>query len=246
MHMDMRTRTGAGTAARAKRAFDGDALALAVYREIEAVVGEIPAMLEADYDVYKAGLGIGDVVQPMSGTFKTEAGKEELRASCAVAMETITSLCGEEEKAAREELTETPDPSALSYAQALSGRGGVTVEEVAEAFERYGDNWTVFQILRGAVQEQRGSGNRDFFRLEPRNTLDNWQLKVKNIRSEAKSFLDYVERQAYRDLHTLERRMEQLKLSLRFIGQGVDNGRALGGEQGWSSFASNRVESGAA
>lgn len=233
----------AGTRGTVRRAFDGDALAQVVYRTIENVAKDIPAMLDVDYDLYKSGVRPGETVAPKGLRFRTEAARQDLREACDEAMREIDRLCDDAESVAREELVEAPDAAALSYAQALSGRAGVTADEVAAAFKRYGSNWTVFQILLGVVRDQRAAGNRDFYKIDPRNTLDNWVEKVQNIRLEARTFLDYLARQAYAnekyaDSRTLSRRLDQLSLALRYVGQGVDGGRSMGGSTspGWAVY----------
>lgn len=238
--------TGAGYAGALRVTFDGDALAQDVHGRVKAAADAIPALLSSDYEEYRANIKPGDTLREKGDILMTEAGRAALRQRCDEAAAEVDRLCDEAEAAARTEMTEAPGEAALSYARALSGRAGVTVDEVAEAFRRYGDNWTVFQILRGVVQEQRGAGNRDFYRLEPKNTLDNWQEKVKNIRREAKTFLDYLARQQYRDAETLSRRMDQLSLCLRYIGQGTAHGRPLGGgaNPGWTTFANSRLSVG--
>lgn len=210
------------------QAFDGAALAKQIQDSVEMVTDQLlGSMADDDYSAYVGGIKPGDTVEPKDGKLKTEEYRQRLAEECDKAERSIADMCERAERVARREMTEAPDPQALAYCQSLRSRKGATVDEVASAFERYGGNWTCYQILREYVDERQEDGDRDFYRLNPKNTLDGWQLMLKNMEREARTFLErYVRKQRYKDTETLEMRAGQVGMALRYIAS--NGGKSFG------------------
>ena len=194
--------------------YDGGALAESVGKELELVADELrDFMLGDDYDEYRANIKPGEVCEEMGFKLKTDAYRGKLRERCEQAAQSINELCDRAERHARAEMIEPPAPEALAYCQALAARKSVTVSEVESALERYGSNWTCYQLLKDVIDAQREAGNREFYRLSPRNTLDGWDEQIKSIRNEGTTFArHYLARQAWRSAEELPARRGQVKL----------------------------------
>lgn len=204
----------------AGEAFDGKELAKTVFAEIDGVLTERTWILEDDYSAYLRGLGPGDTIEPQGMKPKTDEGRTKLKERCREAEGNIENACSHAMDVAHDEMTEPPSPEALAYVSALKDRN-VTIDEVEHALRRYGGNWTCYQIMLSVIEEQRKAGRAEFYRLDPRNTLDNYEAVTRNIKRQADYFLENVAEGRYRDSATLERRAGQLELSLSYI---ADNG----------------------
>ena len=203
--------------------YDGGRLAESIGKELELVVEDLyDFMLPDDYGEYRANIKPGEVCEEMGFKLKTDAYRGKLRERCEEAAQRINELCDRAERRARAEMIEPPAPEALAYCQALAARKSVTVPEVESALERYGSNWTCYQLLKDVIDAQREAGNREFYRLSPRNTLDGWDEQIKSIRAEGTTFArQYLARQAWRDANELPMRLEQVKL---YMGYAASNG----------------------
>lgn len=221
----------------AGQAFDGEKLAESIGEELDFVAGGLRLMIEDDYAAYCSGLKPGDRVEEKGFKLKTDRYKGMLRERCDEAAQRINELCDRAERRARAEMIEPPAPEALAYCQALAARKGVTVSEVESALERYGANWTCYQLLRDIIIAQREAGNNDFFRLDPRNTLDGWEAQIKSIRAEGTTFArQYIARQLWRSEDELPMRLEQVKL---YMGhEAANEGRRFGVRPGTVSATS--------
>lgn len=198
--------------------YDGVKLAESIGDELELVVDELREfMIEDDYSEYRANIKPGEVCEEMGFKLKTDAYKSKLRERCDETAQRINELCDRAERHARAEMIEPPSPEALAYCQALAARKSVTVPEVESALERYGSNWTCYQLLKDVIDAQRESGNRDFYRLSPLNTLDGWEEQIKSIRKEGTTFArQYLARQAWRSADELPMRLDHVKLYMGY------------------------------
>ena len=203
--------------------YDGGRLAESIGGELELVADELrDFMIEDDYSEYRAGLKPGETFEEKGFKLKTDLYKGKLRERCEQAAQRINELCDRAERHARAEMIEPPSPEALTYCQALAARKSVTVPEVESALERYGSNWTCYQLLKDVIGAQREAGNKEFYRLSPRNTLDGWDEQIKSIRNEGTTFArQYLARQAWRSADELPMRLEQVKL---YMGYEASNG----------------------
>ncbi|MBM6868911.1 hypothetical protein [Collinsella tanakaei] len=203
--------------------YDGIKLAESIGNELELVADELQTwMLEDDYSEYRSNIKPGETLEEKGFKLKTDLYKGKLRERCEEAARRINELCDRAERRARAEMSEPPSPEALAYCQALAARKSVTVPEVESALERYGSNWSCYQLLKDVIDTQRKSGNRDFYRLNPRNTLDGWEKQIKSIRNEGTTFArQYLARQAWRYEDELPMRLEQVKL---YMGYAASNG----------------------
>lgn len=202
--------------------FDGGKLAEGIGEELELVADELRFMIEDDYAAYRSGLKPGERVEEKGFKLKTDRYRGMLRERCDEAAQRINELCDRAERRARAEMIEPPKPEALAYCQALAARKSVIVSEVESALERYGANWTCYQLLKDVIDAQRAAGNDEFYRLNPRNTLDGWEKQIKSIRNEGTTFArQYIARQAWRSEDELPMRLEQVKL---YMGYAASNG----------------------
>lgn len=203
--------------------FDGGKLAESIGSELELVADELrDFMIEDDYSEYRANIKPGETFEEKGFKLKTDLYRGKLSERCEQAVGRINELCDRAERRARAEMTEPPSPEALAYCQALAARKSVTVPEVESALERYGSNWTCYQLLKDVIDAQREAGNREFYRLSPRNTLDGWEKQIKSIRNEGTTFArQYLARQAWRSADELPMRLEQVKL---YMGYAASNG----------------------
>ena len=225
--------------------YDGGRLAESIGGELELVADELrDFMIEDDYSEYRANIKPGEVCEEMGFKLKTDAYKSKLRERCEEAAQRINELCDRAERRARAEMIEPPSPEALAYCQALAARKSVTVPEVESALERYGSNWTCYQLLKDVIDAQRESGNRDFYRLSPRNTLDGWEKQIKSIRNEGTTFArQYLARQAWRSADELPMRLEQVKLYMGY--EAANGGERFGVAPGTVSTTSWQAHSAA-
>ena len=169
--------------------YDGMKLAEEVRKELELVADRLTGrMIDDDYNEYLANAEPGMVVEEKGFKLKTDLYKRELSRMCEEAAQKINALCDNAAEAARSEMTEPPKQDALAYCQALAARKSVTVSEAETALQRYGDNWTCYQIIRDVIRAQRAAGNKEFYRLDPRNTLDGWEKQIESIRNEGTTF----------------------------------------------------------
>lgn len=221
----------------AGQAFDGGKLAESIGEELELVADELRFMIEDDYAAYRSGLKLGERVEEKGFKLRTDLYRGKLRERCDEAAQRINELCDRAERRARAEMTEPPAPEALAYCQALAARKSVTVSEVGSALERYGANWTCYQLLRDIISAQREAGNNDFFRLDPRNTLDGWEKQIRSMRTEGTTFARrYLARQAWRSEGELPMRLEQVKLYMGY--EAANEGRRFGVRPGTVSATS--------
>lgn len=198
--------------------YDGGKLAKDISNELALVVDELhDFMLDDDYSEYRTSVRPGEVFEEKGSWLKTDAYKGRLRERCEQAAQRINELCDRAERSARAEMTEPPAPEALNYCQALAARRSVTVSEVESALERYGANWTCYQLLKDVIDAQRKAGNKEFYRLSPRNTLDGWEAQIKSIRNEGTTFARrYLARQAWRTTDELPLRLHQVGLYMEY------------------------------
>lgn len=203
--------------------YDGGKLAESIGGELEFVADELrDFMIEDDYGEYRANIKPGETCEEKGFKLKTDLYRGKLRERCEQAVGRINELCDRAERRARAEMIEPPAPEALAYCQSLAARKSVTVPEVESALERYGSNWTCYQLLKDVIDAQREAGNREFYRLSPRNTLDGWEKQIKSIRNEGTTFArQYLARQAWRSADELPMRLEQVKL---YMGYAASNG----------------------
>lgn len=198
--------------------YDGGKLAESIGDELELVADELrDFMIEDDYGEYRANIKPGETFEEKGFKLKTDLYRGKLRERCEQAVGRINELCDRAERRARAEMIEPPSPEALAYCQALAARKSVTVSEVESALERYGSNWTCYQLLKDVIDAQRESGNRDFYRLSPRNTLDGWEEQIKSIRNEGTTFArQYLARQAWRSADELPMRLDRVRLYMGY------------------------------
>lgn len=203
--------------------YDGGRLAESIGEELEFVVDELRSfMIEDDYSEYRSNIKPGETLEEKGFKLKTDNYRGKLRERCEQAVGRINELCDRAERRARAEMIEPPSPEALAYCQALAARKSVTVPEVESALEKYGSNWTCYQLLKDVIDAQREAGNKEFYRLSPRNTLDGWEKQIKSIRNEGTTFArQYLARQAWRSADELPMRLEQVKL---YMGYEASNG----------------------
>lgn len=203
--------------------YDGMRLAEEVRGELELVADELTGrMVDDDYSEYLSSLKPGTTVSPKGFRLKTETYMRKLSERCEEAARNIDALCDNAAEAARSEMTEPPKQDALAYCQALAARKSVTVSEVETALRRYGANWTCYQIIMDVIHAQREAGEREFYRLDPRNTLDGWEKQIESMRREGKVFArNFIAQQTFGTPEELAMKLDQIGL---FLGYEASNG----------------------
>lgn len=147
------------------------------------------AMLKLEYKKLVSEVGPGDVIPVQDDVFHTDEYKAKIAQSARDAMKKAAEVAERYDQIARDEMTETPDAGALSYIKMMSERSYVDPDELAEAFNKFGDNWTCYVLLKDQLEE-RQKGNREFFKITPTNTLDNF----KRINADCvKNFNEYIQ-----------------------------------------------------
>lgn len=210
------------------QSFDGEKLAADAFRELKELNATLHGSLsDCDYSEYRDNLAPGQVLEPKGARMKTAEYRSKFRGCCEAAADRIESMCDRAERAARAEMTEAPDPSALAYCRALAERKGVTVGEMAAAIERYGSNWTCYRVLMDSVAEHRAAGERDFYSLNPKSTLDGWEDTVRTVRREASTFArEYFGGQLFRNDNDIDAMMRWERI---YLGYPASNGGAAVG-----------------
>lgn len=171
-----------------------------------------------DYQKRKTEAGPGDVIPVDDGLIHTDVYKAQVASKAREAKKKATEVMERYNQIARDEMTETPDQNALAYIRAMSERSYVDPDEIAEAFEKFGDNWTCYVMLKDQLEERQKT-DRAFFKVDPTNTLDNF----KKINAECvNSFNEYIQvAETARLPHSyLNERLETLDTSLFSIADG--------------------------
>lgn len=194
--------------------YDAEKLASDAYARMEDLVEDLKRIAKRDYEDRLSELKPGMKVPTNNGKVKTDEGRMKLAAAAQEARDDVKKLCDKARKDAELEMCEPPKADALSYVDALCKREGVTVEEMTAAIREYGDNWTLFSMMREKVERERKHGDKSFYKIAAVNTLDGYAKAVEGVYREAFSFISYVAGQDYGTIEHLEFRLGTVKTAI--------------------------------
>ena len=202
--------------------YDGEKLAGDVYARMEELVDDLKSIAARDYKDRVAALKPGMKVPVDNGKVKTDDGRMKLSSAAQEARDDVKSLCDKARKSAELEMCEPPKADALAYVEALGKRETITTDEIAAAIREYGDNWTLFCMMRDIVERERKHGDRSFYNITAVNTLDGYAKAVDGVYREAFSFISYVAGQGYGTIEHLEFRLGTVKTAIYSRAGGID------------------------
>lgn len=203
--------------------YDGEKLAGDAYARMEELAEDLKRIAEADYRDRCDNVMPGMTVPTPDDKVRTDERKAELAEAAQAARDDVAKLCDKARKDAELEMCEPPKSDALAYVDALCKREGVTIEEMTAAIREYGDNWTLFSMMREAVERERKHGDRAFYKVVAENTLDGYTKAVDGVMREAGAFVRYVAGQGYGTIAHLEFRLGTVQTALYNAVRGGHN-----------------------
>lgn len=194
--------------------YDREKLADDVYARMEELVDDLKRIAARDHKDRVAALKPGMKVPAEDGKVRTDDGRMKLSAAAQEARDDVKKLCDKARKDAELEMCEPPKADALAYVEALGKRETITADEMAAAIREYGDNWTLFCMMREVVERERKHGDKSFYNIAAVNTLDGYAKAVEGVYREAFSFISYVAGQDYGTIEKLEFRLGTVKTAI--------------------------------
>ncbi len=207
--------------------YDAEKLASDAYARMEDLVEDLKRIAKRDYGDRLSELKPGMKVPTNNGKVKTDEGRMKLAAAAQEARDDVKKLCDKARKDAELEMCEPPKADALSYVDALCKREGVTVEEMTAAIREYGDNWTLFSMMREKVERERKHGDRAFYKVVAENTLDGYAKAVDGVQRESTAFISFVAGQGYKDVDNLEFRLGTIKTAIYSRAGGIGGNSSM-------------------
>lgn len=126
-----------------------------------------------DYQQRLQDLKPGDTYPVDDGFVYTAKYRDQLKKDKAEAVEFAKGLIENYAQSAQREMVAPPDSKALAYINSMKSRKVIGVDEMAEAFMQYGNNWTCYQMLTEIRDEQR-KVNWKMSGIQPVHSLDGY------------------------------------------------------------------------